>query len=79
MQLLLEPYSVYCTDLKLYDTFNSVSKTYFPGDYPARAFIGTAPRRTIRGEGYRNKEITMTDGERIRFLFAMTTGFVINL
>jgi 2-iminobutanoate/2-iminopropanoate deaminase len=32
---------VFCTDLKLYDTFNAVYKTYFQGGYPARAFIGT--------------------------------------
>jgi 2-iminobutanoate/2-iminopropanoate deaminase len=32
---------VFCTDLKLYDTFNNVYKTYFHGDFPARAFIGT--------------------------------------
>jgi len=31
---------VYCTDLKLYDTFNAVYKTYFHGDYPARMFVG---------------------------------------
>jgi len=31
---------IFCTDLKLYDTFNAVYKTYFHGDYPARAFIG---------------------------------------
>jgi 2-iminobutanoate/2-iminopropanoate deaminase len=31
---------VFCTDLKLYDTFNAVYKTYFHGDYPARAFVG---------------------------------------
>lgn len=33
---------VFCTDLKLYDTFNSVYMTYFHGDYPARAFLGAA-------------------------------------
>lgn len=33
---------VFCTDLKLYETFNGVYKTYFRGDYPARAFIGAA-------------------------------------
>ncbi|HEY7162503.1 MAG TPA: Rid family hydrolase [Acidobacteriota bacterium] len=33
---------VYCTDLKLYDAFNSVYKTYFTKGYPARAFIGVA-------------------------------------
>lgn len=31
---------VFCTDLKLYETFNNVYKTYFHGDFPARAFIG---------------------------------------
>jgi len=33
--------TVFCTDLKLYDTFNGVYKTYFHGDFPARAFVGT--------------------------------------
>ena len=33
---------VFCTDLKLYDTFNGVSSSYFHHDYPARAFLGTA-------------------------------------
>ena len=33
--------TVYCTDLQLYDTFNSVYRTYFHGHYPTRAFIGT--------------------------------------
>ena len=32
---------IFCTDLKLYDTFNSVYKGYFHGDFPARAFVGT--------------------------------------
>jgi 2-iminobutanoate/2-iminopropanoate deaminase len=32
---------IFCTDLKLYDTFNNIYKTYFHGDFPARAFIGT--------------------------------------
>lgn len=32
---------IFCTDLKLYDTFNAVYRTYFKGDFPARAFIGT--------------------------------------
>lgn len=31
---------VFCTDLKLYATFNNVYKTYFHGDFPARAFVG---------------------------------------
>jgi 2-iminobutanoate/2-iminopropanoate deaminase len=32
--------TVYCTDLGLYDSFNSVYRTYFHGPFPARAFIG---------------------------------------
>lgn len=31
---------IFCTDLKLYDKFNAVYRTYFHGDFPARAFIG---------------------------------------
>src|SRR4051812_4047157 len=31
---------IFCTDLKLYETFNGVYKTYFHGDYPSRSFIG---------------------------------------
>jgi len=31
---------VYCTDLKLYDLFNAVYRTYFQGKFPARAFLG---------------------------------------
>jgi 2-iminobutanoate/2-iminopropanoate deaminase len=33
---------IFCTDLKLYDTFNAVYKNYFHGDFPARAFLGAA-------------------------------------
>ena len=32
---------IFCTDLKFYDTFNKVYRTYFHGDFPSRAFIGT--------------------------------------
>ncbi len=41
---------IFCTDLKLYDTFNGVYKTYFHGDYPARAFIGA--NQLLRGGRY---------------------------
>jgi 2-iminobutanoate/2-iminopropanoate deaminase len=34
---------VYCPDLELYDTFNAVYRTYFRGEFPARAFIGSGP------------------------------------
>jgi 2-iminobutanoate/2-iminopropanoate deaminase len=42
--------SVFCTDLGLYDTFNAVYRTYFQGQYPARAFIGAAT--LLRGAHY---------------------------
>jgi 2-iminobutanoate/2-iminopropanoate deaminase len=32
---------VFCSDLSLYDTFNTVYRTYFHGPYPARAFLGS--------------------------------------
>lgn len=41
---------IFCTDLKLYETFNAVYKTYFHGDYPARAFVGAA--NLLRGGRY---------------------------
>lgn len=33
--------TVFCPDLSLYDKFNAVYRTYFKGDFPARAFIGS--------------------------------------
>lgn len=41
---------IFCTDLKLYETFNGVYKTYFHGDYPARAFVGVD--KLVRGGRY---------------------------
>jgi enamine deaminase RidA (YjgF/YER057c/UK114 family) len=41
---------VFCTDLKLYNTFNAIYRTYFHHDYPARAFLGTA--NLLRGARY---------------------------
>jgi 2-iminobutanoate/2-iminopropanoate deaminase len=43
-------FQIFCTDLKLYDTFNGVYKTYFHGDYPARAFVGASA--LLRGGRY---------------------------
>jgi len=34
---------VFCSDLSLYDTFNTVYRTYFREPYPARAFLGSGP------------------------------------
>ena len=41
---------VFCTDLKFYETFNGVYKSYFHGDYPSRAFVGAA--NLLRGGKY---------------------------
>ncbi|HKX33540.1 MAG TPA: RidA family protein [Blastocatellia bacterium] len=35
--------TVYCPDLTLYDKFNSIYRTYFTKNFPARAFIGSGP------------------------------------
>ncbi len=35
--------TVYCPDISLFDEFNSVYRTYFTGEFPARAFIGSGP------------------------------------
>lgn len=34
---------VFCPDVSLFQTFNGVYRSYFPKDYPARAFIGSGP------------------------------------
>jgi reactive intermediate/imine deaminase len=52
---------VFCTDLKYYDTFNSVYKTYFHGDYPARAFIGAST--LLRGGKYEVLGIAIKKGQ----------------
>jgi len=35
--------TIYCPDLSLYADFNEVYQSYFEGDFPARAFIGSGP------------------------------------
>ncbi|HEY6350573.1 MAG TPA: Rid family hydrolase [Candidatus Angelobacter sp.] len=32
---------VYCSDVSFFDAFNGVYRTYFHGEYPARAFLGS--------------------------------------
>ena len=39
--------TIYCTDLGLYEKFNSVYRSYFDGHFPARAFIGVD--KLVRG------------------------------
>lgn len=34
---------VFCPDVKLFDTFNAVYRTYFSKEFPARAFLGSGP------------------------------------
>jgi 2-iminobutanoate/2-iminopropanoate deaminase len=36
-------FQVFCPDITLYDQFNTVYRTYFERDFPARAFIGSGP------------------------------------
>jgi 2-iminobutanoate/2-iminopropanoate deaminase len=35
--------TIYCPDLSLYSDFNEVYRSYFAGEFPARAFIGSGP------------------------------------
>jgi 2-iminobutanoate/2-iminopropanoate deaminase len=39
--------TIYCTDLALYDKFNGIYRSYFHGNFPARAFIGV--NKLVRG------------------------------
>jgi 2-iminobutanoate/2-iminopropanoate deaminase len=32
---------IFCSDVALFDKFNVVYRTYFPGEFPARAFLGS--------------------------------------
>lgn len=34
---------VFCSNVAHYDAFNSVYRTYFKKEFPARAFIGSGP------------------------------------
>ncbi len=34
---------VFCSDVTLFDKFNAVYRTYFSGEFPARAFLGSGP------------------------------------
>jgi 2-iminobutanoate/2-iminopropanoate deaminase len=52
--------TVYCTDLALYDSFNSTYAGYFHGRYPARAFIGVA--RLLRGGHFEVQAVAVKPG-----------------
>lgn len=49
--------TVYCSDLNLYDTFNTVYKGYFRANYPARAFVGVA--QLVRGAHFEVQAIAV--------------------
>lgn len=34
---------VFCLDVSLFDRFNAVYRSYFDGEFPARAFLGSGP------------------------------------
>lgn len=34
---------IFCSDVKHYDAFNAVYRTYFTREFPARAFLGSGP------------------------------------
>ena len=50
--------TVYCSDLNLYDTFNTVYKGYFHSNYPARAFVGVA--QLLRGAHFEVQGIAVS-------------------
>jgi 2-iminobutanoate/2-iminopropanoate deaminase len=49
--------TIYCPDLTLYDKFNSVYRTYYSKDFPARAFIGSGP--LLRGAHFEMQAIAV--------------------
>lgn len=52
---------VFCSDLSLYDTFNTVYRTYFHEPYPARAFLGSGP--LLRGARFEVMGIAVKKGK----------------
>ena len=34
---------IFCSDVSLFEAFNVVYRTYFTGEFPARAFLGSGP------------------------------------
>ena len=46
-----------CTDLKLFETFNPIYKTYFTKDFPAREFVGAAA--VLRGDHFEMQAIAV--------------------
>ena len=34
---------IFCSDVSLFDRFNAIYRTYFTGELPSRAFLGSGP------------------------------------
>ncbi len=54
--------TAYCPDLSLYDRFNAAYRSYFTGDFPARAFVGSAP--LLRGRHFEMQAIAVKTPRR---------------
>ena len=54
--------TVYCPDLSLYDRFNSAYRSYFTADFPARAFVSSAP--LLRGGHFEMQAIAVKTSRR---------------
>ena len=52
-----------CTDLKYYDQFNQIYKTYFTRDFPAREFIGVSS--ILRGGHFEMQAIAVSHTARL--------------
>lgn len=52
---------VFCSDVRLYNTFNAVYRTYFDGEFPARAFIGSGT--LLRGARFEVQGIAVRRGD----------------
>jgi enamine deaminase RidA (YjgF/YER057c/UK114 family) len=50
---------VFCPDVSLYNKFNSVYRTYFEKDFPARAFVGSGP--LLRGGHFEVQGISVKE------------------
>lgn len=48
---------IFCADISLFDRFNTVYRSYFKKDFPARAFIGSGP--LLRGAHFEMQGIAV--------------------
>lgn len=55
-----------CSDLSLYDKFNTIYKTYFSKDLPARQFVGVAS--LLRGGHFEMQAIAVNHSARVHLV-----------